>query len=179
MFRRRAQRIFRGFGQPDALLMFQRANQLVVAGDYASAAVAFEDLAQRAEERSPQRAPILYVEASRAALLGGDVKTGIAHLRRGLTILSSQGRYHRMRVLGQRAVEELKARGLTAEAEEIAGMLGANLPQELPAESASARRPVLPTHCPSCGAAVRPNEVEWLDDVTAECDYCGSPLRGA
>jgi hypothetical protein len=24
----------------------------------------------------------------------------------------------------------------------------------------------------------RPDEIEWLDEVTAECDYCGSPLRG-
>jgi len=39
-------------------------------------------------------------------------------------------------------------------------------------------RPALPTHCPACGAALKPNDVEWLDDVTAECEYCGSPVRG-
>ena len=33
------------------------------------------------------------------------------------------------------------------------------------------------SHCPSCGASLRPDEVEWLDDVTAECAYCGSPVR--
>jgi hypothetical protein len=44
-------------------------------------------------------------------------------------------------------------------------------------ESAPLKRPLLPTHCPACGAAVRPDEVEWLDDVTAECAYCGSPVR--
>jgi hypothetical protein len=159
--------------------MLQRANQLVVAGDYAAAVVAFTDLAQRAEERFPQRAPILYMEAGRVAILGGDVKTGIAQLWRGLTILSSQGRIHRMRVLGQRAVDELTARGLNAEAEEIASLLNADLPKGIPAEtSAPSKKPVLPTHCPSCGAAVRPDEVDWLDDVTAECDYCGSPVRG-
>jgi hypothetical protein len=36
---------------------------------------------------------------------------------------------------------------------------------------------VLPTHCPSCGAALRPDEIEWLDESTAECAYCGSPVR--
>jgi hypothetical protein len=35
----------------------------------------------------------------------------------------------------------------------------------------------LPTKCPSCGAAIRPNEVKWLDDVTAECRYCGTPIK--
>jgi hypothetical protein len=24
---------------------------------------------------------------------------------------------------------------------------------------------------------VRPNEVEWLDEQTGECPYCGSPLN--
>jgi hypothetical protein len=179
MFRRRAQRIFRGFGKPDVPPMLQRANQLMANGNYVSAAVAFKDLAKRAEDRFPQRAPILYMEAGRAAILGGDVKMGVAHLRRGLTILSSQGRIHRMRVLGQRAVEELTARGLNAEAEEIASLLNGNQPKGIPTEiSAPAKKPVLPTHCPSCGAAVRPDEVDWLDEVTAECDYCGSPVRG-
>jgi len=178
MFRRRAQRIFRGFGKPDVPPMLQRANQLIAAGDYAGAAIAFMELAQRAEDRFPRRAPILYMEAGRAAVLGGDVKTGIATLRLGLTLLASQGRLHRMRVLGQRAVEELKAHGLSAEAQEIAELLGASLPNQLPAESAPVKHPTLPTHCPSCGAAVKPDEVEWLDDVTAECDYCGSLVRG-
>ena len=35
----------------------------------------------------------------------------------------------------------------------------------------------LPTKCPSCGAAIRPNEVKWLDDITAECRYCGMPIK--
>ena len=38
---------------------------------------------------------------------------------------------------------------------------------------------VLPTKCPSCGAAVRSNEVKWLDDITAECNYCKSPIRAS
>ena len=179
MFRRRAQRIFRGFGKPDVPPMLQRANQLMKAGDYAGAAIAFKELAERAEDRFPQRAPFLFMEAGHAAILSGETKAGVAHLRRGLTILASQGRIPRMRAFGQRAIEELQARGLNAEADEIASLLNANLPMGIPAEtSAPTKKHVLPTHCPSCGAAIRPDEVEWLDDVTAECDYCGSPVRG-
>jgi hypothetical protein len=159
--------------------MLQRANQLMAAGDYEGAAIAFKELAQGAENRFPQRAPFLYMEAGRAAILSGQTKIGVAHLRRGLTIFASQGRIPRMQAFGQRAIEELKSRSLNAEAEEIASLLNANLPKEISFEkSAPAKRPVLPTHCPSCGAAVRPDEVEWLDDVTAECAYCGSPVRG-
>jgi hypothetical protein len=147
-------------------------------GEYTGAADAFKGLAQGAESLFPQRAPILYIEAGLAAILGRDVPSGMAHLRYGLTLLATQGRFHRMRMLGNRAVNELEARGLHAEAGEIASLLGANLPQELPAEPKTARRPILPTHCPSCGGAVKPDEIEWIDEITAECDYCGSPLRG-
>jgi hypothetical protein len=102
---------------------------------------------------------------------------GVAHLRRGLTLFASQGRFERMQAFGQRAVEELSARGLTAEATEIANVLQANLPQRGIAAGGPAKKPVLPTHCPGCGAPLRPDEVEWLDEATAECAFCGSPVR--
>lgn len=41
-----------------------------------------------------------------------------------------------------------------------------------------APRSTLPRTCPSCGSPVRPNEVTWLDDKTAECAYCGQVLHG-
>jgi len=178
MFRRRAGRLFRGIGKPDVPPMLQRANQLMAAGDYKAAADAFKELAQRAEDRFPQRAPFLFIEAGRAAILSGHTHDGVAHLRRGLTIFASQGRIPKMRAFGQRAIEELKARNLNAEAQEIANMINIDLPKEILAEhSTAAKKPLLPTHCPSCGGALRPDEVEWLDDVTAECAYCGSPVR--
>ncbi|MDO8755135.1 MAG: hypothetical protein Q7J80_14650 [Anaerolineales bacterium] len=178
MFRRRTQRLLHNMGKPGVPPMLQRANQLMASGDYEGAANAFMDLAQRAERRFPQRAPFLFMEAGRAAILSGQAKTGVIHLRRGLTIFASQGRIHRMQAFGQRAIDELKARNLNVEAEEIASLLSGNLPKEIHTEQpAIARRPILPTHCPSCGAAVRSNEIEWLDEVTAECDYCGNPIR--
>ncbi|HNM37342.1 MAG TPA: hypothetical protein PKI33_09770, partial [Anaerolineales bacterium] len=92
--------------------------------------------------------------------------------------LSTQQRYRRLQNLGERIVAELRERGLNAEAEEVASVLRNNAQTSAGKEApAPQKRAVLPTHCPSCGAAVRPDEVEWLDDVTAECDYCGSPVR--
>jgi hypothetical protein len=147
-------------------------------GKYAEAGLAFHDLAKKAEDRFPERAPFLYFEAGRATILSGDNKKGIAHFRSGLTLLSSQQRYHRVQKAGGRIVSELRERGLNAEADEIENVIKNNLPnQPASAMPAPQKRAILPTHCPSCGAAVRPDEVEWLDDVTAECDYCGSPIR--
>lgn len=179
MFRRRAQRLLRRMTTPNIPALLQQANQLMASGDYANAAEAFKKLAQRAEDQFPHRAPFLFMEAGRAAILSGQIKIGVAHLRSGLTLFASQGRFKRMMIFGQRAVEELGSRNLNVEAEEIENLLKGNLPKEIQNEGPPiTKRPILPTHCPSCGAAVRPNEVEWLDDVTAECDYCGSPIRG-
>lgn len=179
MFRRRAQRIIRRMARrediPPAL---QQANQMMETGDYKNAAESFHALAKSAEERFPHRAPFLYIEAGRASIFGEKTKSGMADLRRGLTILASQRRFARLQILGLRIVNELQARGLNTEAEEIANLLHGNLPAVSSTETpAPEKRPTLPTHCPACGAAVKPDEIEWLDEITAECSYCGSPVR--
>jgi hypothetical protein len=173
---RRARRLLRGGPQvPPAL---QNAQRLMDAGQFSDATLAFHDLAKKAEERFPERAPFLYFEAGRAAIFNGDNKKGVTHFRSGITLLSTQQRYHRLRKVGTRIVNELRERGLNAEADEVESVLRNN--DQAPAEkeaSVDQKRAILPTHCPSCGAAVRPDEVEWLDELTAECDYCGSPVR--
>ena len=179
MFRRRAERIVRRMTRqgnvPPAL---QQASQMMENGDYLNAAASYHTLAKGAEERFPQRAPFLYIEAGRAAIYGGETKSGMTHLRRGLTILASQRRFNRLQILGPRVIHELRDRGLHAEAEEIESLLSGNLPTGTTAElSAPGKRPSLPTHCSSCGAALKPDEIEWLDEVTAECSYCGNPVR--
>lgn len=180
MFRRRGAFSFgrRGMG-PRIPPMLRVAHEFLETGRYAEAAKAFQQLARTAEERYPERAPILYLQAGRAAIMDGQTKIGVDHLRRGLTILASQARYDRMQMLGQRAVDELNQRGLQDEAHEIASLLNANMPQQdLPRTDPARNKAALPTHCPSCGGALHPNEMEWLDEITAECAYCGSPVRG-
>jgi hypothetical protein len=179
MFGRRMSRAVRRMGRPNVLAMLQQANHLFINGNYAEATRAFEQLAHGAEERFSERAPFLYLEAGRAAIMDGQTKTGVAHLRQGLTLLASQGRYPRMQMLGGRIVDELNGRGLKDEAAEISSLINANPPkQNLPAAIAPAGKPILPSHCPSCGGSIRTDEIEWLDDLTAECAYCGSPVRG-
>lgn len=175
---RRARRLLRGAPVPAVPPALRNAHRLMEAGNYAEASLAFYDLAKKGEERFPERAPILYVEAGRAAVLSGDARKGVIHFRSALTLLGTQQRYRRLFNVGKRIVDELRERGLNAEADEVESVIRNNA--QAPAER-EARMPqtrvILPTHCPSCGAAVRPGEVEWLDDVTAECDYCGSPVR--
>jgi len=167
-----------GFG-PDIPPMLQRANQLMAAQDYAGAATAFEQLAKAAEGRGGPRAPFFYLQAGRARIFAGQIPAGMDHLQYGLNLFARRGQLGKVFNAGNRIVGELNQRGLTHEAGQIAEHMKSLLPAfNAMSESVHSRKAALPTHCPGCGAPVRPDEVDWLDDVTAECAFCGSPVRG-
>ena len=157
--------------------VLQEANFAFDKGEYGRAGELFEKLAQAADARGGPRAPIFHLQAGRARILAGQTKLGMPSLKRGLELLAQRGQWQKLHQAGGRVAGELMARGLRAEADEIESLLRKLSPSIPETESAPAKKPLLPTHCPSCGAALRPDEVEWLDDVTAECAYCGSPVR--
>jgi hypothetical protein len=159
--------------------LLQEANFVFDKGDYGRAGELFENLAQVADARGGPRAPIFHLQAGRARVLAGQTKLGLPSLKRGLEVLAQRGQWQKLHQLGERLVGELSARGLGNEASELESLLKQLSPAMPVIESTPARKPSLPTHCLSCGAAVRPDEVEWLDEVTAKCAYCGSPVRGS
>jgi hypothetical protein len=148
-------------------------------GNYQGAAEQFETIARMTEARGGLRAPQFFLPAGRAHILAGQNETGVAHLKHGLSLFARVGKWLHLRRAGRRIVAELNEGGLAEAANEISVWLNGVVPadtQYIP-QAAPAKRPVLPTHCPSCGAALHPDEVDWLDDITAECAYCGSPVR--
>lgn len=159
-----------------------RSNTLLAAGRFAEAADGLEELALTAASRGGRRTAQLFLEAGRARILAGETSAGMLLLDRGLTLMASAGARLHLARAGRRILTELTARGLDGEAQRIRSSLAdlgvASLeatPESGP--SPSGRRPLLPVFCPGCGAPVHPDEVEWLDDLTAECEYCGSPMR--
>ena len=159
--------------------VLQEANFAFDKGEYGRAGELFEQIAQNADARGGPRAALFHLQAGRARILAGQVKLGMPWLRRGLELLAERGQLQKLDRAGPRVTSELKAHGLTSEAAEIESLL-MKLAPALPGMESPSTKPEkaqLPTHCPSCGAALRPDEVEWLDDVTAECAYCGSPVR--
>ena len=81
--------------------------------------------------------------------------------------------------VGTRLVAELNARGLSRQAGQLTEYLEQLLPGFQQSMAAAGRQATqhsaLPTHCQGCGAPLRPDEVEWLDETTASCAYCGTP----
>lgn len=178
----------RGFGRPlrrafapDIPPLLQRANQMLSAGNYAEAASSYEQLARAAEARGGPRAPFFHIQAGRCKVFAGRTASGLEDIERGLGLFAMRGRHFKATHVGLRVVNELKARGLKVEAQQVADYLKELVPgfTGTLTEASPARRPALPTHCPGCGAPLRPDEVEWLDQVTAACEYCGSPVHGA
>ena len=156
------------------------ANRLFAAGQFGPAAEKFEMLANAARANNLPFAPRLFYQAARSHWRVGNVPHGMQLLRDGLGILLTAGAFGRLRQIASSAIGELEELGHKEEAEEVKKILS-EVPE--PAESAAgaapaaARRPILPTHCSQCGAAIRSDEVEWIDEQTAECGYCGSPIR--
>jgi hypothetical protein len=156
--------------------ILQEANFAFDKGEYGRAGELFEKIAETAAARGGPRAPLFYLQAGRARVLAGQTSLGMPSLKRGLELFAQRGQLPRLQQAGPRVVSELRERGLAKEASELEVWLRSVSPAA-PAQELAIHRPALPTHCPSCGAAVRPDEVEWLDNVTAECAYCGSPIR--
>jgi len=172
MFRRERRK---GFAS-DVPPILQEANMAFEKGEYGRAAERYEKIARIADARGGPRAPLLNLQAGRARVLAGQATLGMPSIKRGLELFAERQQFPRLRQFGMRTINELKELGLNDEVEEIEVLLKSILP-EMPSTAAPVKRPTLPTHCSSCGAPLRPGEVEWLDDVTGECGYCGSPVR--
>lgn len=186
MFRRRFIRSSgRGHGpKPHPLL--QRANELMAISDFSGAALAFEELAQAAKARTGPAAPHLFIQAGRARILAGQVLVGLDHLKQGLSLFAERGewlKFHRNR---KKMVEELHRLKLHGEAEALAIFFSADIPEGIKEDETynqevagrvERRKAILPVNCQGCGAPLRSDEVEWVDEVTAECPYCGSLSR--
>lgn len=156
--------------------ILQEANFAFSKGEYGRAAELFEKIARVADGRNGPRAPLFHMQAGRARVLAGQTGLGLPSLKRGLEILAQHKQFQRLHQFGTRTIDELTQLGHKNEATEIEAWLKSILPGTNLSE-ATAKKPVLSNHCPSCGAPLRPDEVEWLDEITGECGYCGSPVR--
>lgn len=163
--------------RPDVPPLLRRAHELMAAGNYAAAAEAFENLARAGEARQHPKTGQMYLQAGRARILAGQRPVGFQHLKTGLGALQRMGLHGQLFHAAQRVTAELNQHGMTEEAQEISRWLQTNAPAGMKSAPAPAKRPTLPTHCPGCGGPLRADDVEWLDEITAECAWCGSPLR--
>lgn len=184
MFRRgfrQGMRAARQAGQVPPML--RRAHELMAAGNYVAAADAFEQLGRAGEARQHPKTPNMFLQAGRARFMAGQNQPGYDNLMHGLTLMANAGQHGPLFHMGNRVVAELNQRGMMKEAAQIETWLKSVSPSRPEGTKAGpgvapTRKPILPTRCPGCGGPVNSQDVEWIDEVTAECNWCGSPVRG-
>jgi len=166
----------RGLGS-NAPQNVRRANALMAKGKYLAAAGLFEEMA-RINESRVGRAPFMHLRAGEALSLAGEIDQGLDQFKLGMSQLAEVEKWQPLNNASQRFISELRKAGHPQEAQEIVDYLK-KVQSTMPQGSLETipHRAVLPANCTGCGASVRPDEVRWLDDVTAECSYCGSTLR--
>jgi hypothetical protein len=166
---------------PGPIRALANANRLFAEGQFQPAAVEFEMLAQAAVTGKLPFAPRLFFQAARANWRIGQIPKGMQLLRTGLGILLTAGAVGRVQQIAASAAEELDQLDHPAEAAEVRKFLS-SIPETAaafpaPASPTEPVHPTLPVDCPKCGAQVRTDEIEWIDPQTAECAYCGTPIR--
>jgi hypothetical protein len=159
----------------------QHANQLMENGDFVNAALLYEKLARRVHDIGrPRQAAHLYVQSARARWLANQVDAGLENLKQGLSIFSQADLWEPFERVSARALEELRQQSQSSAVQELTSWLvtirQSHPSSVMPSEPQKTSHPSLPVKCPSCGATVRPDEVEWIDETHATCNYCGSTL---
>ena len=154
------------------------AHSLFESRQFAEAGVAFERIAQAAAERGGPRAPRFFLQAGRSYLYSGSIERGMALLEQSRNLFIHNGRTDVIPQVSLHLQAELQQLGLNEQAKQIARWAdGLQVPQPN-AGMPSDKNPILPLKCPSCDGPVLSHETNWLDENTAECVYCGSPIRG-
>jgi hypothetical protein len=166
-------------------LALRQANQLKDAGENIQAAEIFERVAQRMENRlRPNRAAFLYIQAGHCRLLAAQPDPAFQLAKKGLSILAQVQNWRAYDQRVEIMVQELNRLGYAKQAAELQAWLKQTAPAQpeyVPdtgrTRPAQMSTPRLPVKCPFCGASLRSDMAEWIDDASAECLYCGSTVQ--
>jgi hypothetical protein len=169
-----------GFLNPMLQRILGEANQAFESGDYGHAAERYTRLAERAVIRGKSRAGNWMIKAGQANVLSGARDMGMQQIFKGMDLLRNQGRQKDLGRLAWRTIDIFNEKGLKAEAQKISEWMQGKTPEvdytksaETPQTGQNSNHQRLPSKCPSCGAPVHPQSVDWVENGRAACAYCG------
>jgi hypothetical protein len=150
----------------------RRANHLMAVGDHLNAAQIFGDIGQKAQDIGiVYPAPMLFMQAAHAFLMGEAFEKSIEQATAGLELLAAQERDTALRIEGIRYVEALESAGRSDDAKNFHTWLNDRTKIGVEVEKVEA---TLPEKCPYCGASMSMEEVSTRRGQAAECQFCGS-----
>ncbi len=162
---------------PQATAPIKQAHRLMQAGDHQAAAALFEHTAQQADAHHMPRAAYLFLQAGNAWLLAHQVDAAMPVIKRGLMIFAETGRWGEFHRFSDEAVLQLTRSGFDDNAQNLRGWVEEMQPRMPQQDTQTTQRKNLPAQCPYCGGGVDPRDVEWLDDVSAGCAFCGGIIK--
>jgi len=173
---------FQGVPLPPAQMQtLNRANALLANGQPGQAAPIFGGLAAELEAANhPRRAANVHAQAAHAYADAGQGPNALAQSRAALNLFIQNQMVQRTPVFYANITRKLNNKGMKAAADALAAEYGGKI-GSVPAAAAVGAAPVhhgkLPTNCAKCGAPIHGDDLNWVDDQTVECDYCGSLIR--
>ncbi len=150
----------------------RRANHLMAIGEHINAAQIFIPLAEQARDSGiVYPAPMLFMQAAHAYLLGESFELSLAQARTGLDLLAAQERWQALKREGQRYIQALESAGRQTDAQPLRAWLEEQLQGKTLEETSQGQ---LPEKCPYCGASMSLEQINAGGGRAAECQYCGS-----
>lgn len=178
MFRRPRLR-FAGAQQilgPVEMAQLQDANRLMAKGEPAKAAVIFVRLAQELQStQHPRKSANFHAQAAHAFADAGNEDAALQQAQVALRFFLRLGMNMRAPHFFTNIRNKFKQQGMEKSATTLETEFGdrvSSLPK-VPGGPTPVQRH-LPTSCPKCGAPLRSDEVEWVDQATVACSYCGT-----
>ncbi len=161
----------------DAINGVSRANQLMASGQPQQAAVLFMQLAAQMQTIGrPRQAANLHAQAAHAWLSAGVEQRAMNQAGQALQLFARLGMVERAQEFKTNFTQRLRDAGFESSADSIGRVYDtvAAVADPHPGEKT---RSTLPAVCPHCGAPVRSDSVDWIDEQSAECGFCSGVVQ--
>lgn len=177
MFRRRLRRTTtRALARQSPTTEIERASQLLAAGDFEQAALIFTQTATAmGYGRRPRAAANLHAQAAYAWVDAGNVQRALNQAQAALAIYNRRGFGIRASAFRLNFSRYLRQHSHPEAAESILSSSGKSASKQHP-PAPMLHHGRLPSTCPQCGAPLRSDLVEWIDESSAACDFCDSTI---
>ena len=164
--------------QPSEQRRLEEADAHMENNQPAQAAPIYAKLAEvLASAGQPKRAANLHAQAAMAFAKSRN-ESALAQARTSLTLMLQYKLDQQATAFYSTLTRELTKRGMQAAADALSKEFAARVnPAPAAVDPKAARSAHLPSNCPHCGAPLGNTDVRWVDEVTAECGFCGTPVR--
>ncbi len=178
MFRRRRMMQAMPLTAPQLEQMVQ-ANQLLAQGKKLEAGAIFAGVADELKDSNhPRRAANVYTRAAHAYADGNDASNALACSRQALSLFIQNKMARRAAMFYTNITRKMSAHGMKEAEVALRGEFADKVAgQTFEPRQAPHPHGTLPTDCPKCGAPVHGDDVNWVDEHTVECEYCGALIR--